>query len=180
MQNRMRFFGGDGANRRKDKLDAWFSKQNFSEEEIMDLLEQNLRQRKNIKLVKDCIKDAGLGISGLVSNDKLELYFDIYKNKKSVCYVSKGWKDPGFRIGELIDIDKDIAGFKEKFYKIFYNCSSNLMSVSVSEPSDKFVSLSLEIGIYRDGFNAKVLRDAIETLEKTLKAISKILYPETH
>jgi hypothetical protein len=35
--------------------------------------------------------------------------------------------------------------------------------------------VSLEIGIYSEGLNAKVLKNATETLEQVLKNISKIL-----
>lgn len=176
MENRIRFFRGGGGNKERDNLKAWLSKQKLSEDEIVNLLERELAQRKNIKLVKRCVKDLGLNVKGFMSNDVLELYFDVYKNDKSICYISKGWQDPGFRVGEFIEIDKVVPGFKEKFYEIFRICSKDLISVSVSEIRDKFVGMSLEIGIYRDGLNAKVLKNATETLEQVLKNISKILY----
>lgn len=171
----MRFFMGGDCNRKRDNLKIWLSKQKLSEEEIVNLLERELAQRKNIKLVKHCVKDIGLSVKGYISNDMLELYFDVYKNNKSICYISKGWQDPGFRVGEFIKIDKTVSGFKEKFYEIFQICSKDLISVSVSETRDKSVGMSLEIGIYSDGLNAKVLKNATETLEQVLNNISKIL-----
>ena len=114
-------------------------------------------------------------MKGFVSNDMLELYFDVYKDNKSICYISKGWQDPGFRVGDFIEIDKTVPGFKEKFYEIFQICSKDLISVSVSETRHKSVGMSLEIGIYSDGLNAKVLNNATETLEQVFKNISTIL-----
>lgn len=171
----MRFFRGDDSNKKRDNLKVWFSKQKLSEEEIVNLLERELAQRKNIKLVRHCVKDIGLNVKGFVSNDILELYFDVYKDNKSICYISKGWQDPGFRVGDFIEIDKTASGFKEKFYEIFQICSKDLISVSVSETRHKSVGMSLEIGIYSDGLNAKVLKNATETLEQVLNNISKIL-----
>lgn len=81
------------------------------------------------------------------------------------------WQDPGFRIGEFIEINRTIPGFKEKFYEIFRVCSKDLISVSVYETQDKSVGMSLEIGIYSEGLNAKVLKNATETLEQALKNI---------
>lgn len=175
MRNRISFFRGDDSNKKRDNLKAWLSKQKLNENEIINLLERELTQRRNIKLVKQCIKAIGLHSRGFISNDALELYFDLYKDNKNICYISKGWQDPGFRVGEFIEINKTIPGFREKFYEIFRICSKDLISVSVSETQDKSVGMSLEIGIYSEGLNAKVLRNATETLEQVLKNISKIL-----
>src|SRR3989338_6015839 len=175
MRNRIRFFREGDSNKKRDNLKVWLSKQKFSEEEIVNLLERELAQRKNIKLVKRCVKDIGLAVNGFVSNDVLELYFDVYKNNKSICYISKGWQDPGFRVGEFIEIDKTVSSFKEKFYKIFQICSKDLISVSVSETRGESVGMSLEMGIYSDELNANVLKNATETLEQVFKNISTIL-----
>jgi len=175
MRNRIRFDRGDSSGKRRDSLSAWLSMQNLSEDEAVNMLERELAQRKNIKLVKCCLKEAGLNAKGFISNEKLELYFDIYKGDKSICYISKGWQDPGFRVGELVEIDKAVPGFKEKFYEIFRICSRNLISAGVSAASDKSVSVSLEIGIYSGGLNAKVLKNAAQTITRAFKDISKVL-----
>ncbi len=175
MRNRISFFKEDNSNNKRDNLSAWLSKQNLSEDEVVNLLERELAQRKNIKLVKRCLKEAGLNTKGFKSNDKLELYFNIYKGNKNICYIYKGWQDPGFRIGDFIKIDKSTPEFKEKFYKVFRICSSSLVNIGVSESSDKFVGMSLEIGIYSDGFNTNVLKKATQTLVRALRDINKIL-----
>lgn len=175
MKNRFHFDRGDGSGKRRNSLSDWLSRQNLSEDEAVNMLERELAQRKNIKLVKRCVKDAGLSAKGFISNDKLELYFNIYKGNKSFCYIFKGWQDPGFRVGEFIKIDKSIPEFKDKFYKIFKICSSNLISVGLSESSDRAVGMSLEIGIYSEGFNSGVLKNAAQTLVRALKDIYKAL-----
>ena len=110
-----------------------------------------------------------------LSSERLELYFDILKKDKSVGYISKGWADPGFRIGEYFEMDKDDPSFKEKFFKVFRACSTNLVSVGVLEKIPGVPGISLEIGIYKDGFNEKVLKEAVDTLEETMDKIRQAL-----
>jgi len=55
----------------------------------------------DIENVKRCAQEAGFTLKRLRTNKKLELYFDLYKGKKSICSIYKGWTDPGFRISEI-------------------------------------------------------------------------------
>jgi len=134
-----------------------------------------LLQHKDKQLAKECAKKIGLRLKGFQANDKLELFFDVYKGEDNICYLSKGWGDPGFRIGEYIEIDKDISNFKNRFYRILNTCSKNLISVGASEPEPGKIGISLEIGLYQQGFNEEVLKEAIDSLEDSLQGIRIIL-----
>jgi hypothetical protein len=159
----------------KKRLNVWIEEQELTDEESIKLLQSVLDQRRNIRLVTENAQKAGLSLEKFISNSDLELYFDILKKDKSVGYISKGWSDPGFRVGEYFEMAKDDSAFKEKFFKVFQACSTSLISVSVSEKMPGVVGISLDIGIYKDGFNEKVLKDAVETLEETMGRIKSIL-----
>lgn len=132
-------------------------------------------QHENITLINDCAKKLNLELKGFISNNNLELYYDIYKNGRDIGYVYKGWKDPGFRIAHIIDLDKQAPDFKERFYEIFKICSSHLITMALKERDKESLSITLEIGVYKSGFNAEVLKEAIEELEDGLVAIRPLI-----
>lgn len=136
---------------------------------------QRSLQYKDKQLVEQTAEEIGLKVGGFQTNDELEIYYVISNDKKDICYISKGWGDPGFRVGEYIEIDKGIPCFKEKFYGIYKACAGNLISVDVSEATPNKVLLCFQIGLYQKGFNEEVLTEAIDSLEDTLQKIRAIL-----
>jgi len=132
-------------------------------------------QQKNIKLLEDYARKLTLELKNFTSNDNLELYFDISRDGRDICYIYKGWDDPGFRVGEHIELDKTAPDFKERFYEIFRICSGRLITIGLQKQSKESLSLALEIGIYKSGFNAKVFEEAIKDLTDTLAKIAPFL-----
>jgi len=175
MIRRFPFSQDDGKDDVKKRLNSWIEKQNLTEEETCSALEAILNQRKNIVLVKKNAKKAGLRLERFISNNVLEIYYDILIKDRAVGYISKGWTDPGFRVGEYFELEKGMSSFKEKFYKIFRVCSGNLVSLSVSEKTPRKIGVSLEIAIYKNGFNDKVLKEVVGTLESTMRKINLLL-----
>lgn len=152
---------------------------NFPDDKFRNRIKRPLKEtpgkRKNIKLLEDCARKLKLELKSFNSNDNLELYFDIYRNSRDICYVYKGWDDPGFRIGELIELDKCVPDFRERFYEIFRICSGRLIAIGLQKQGKESLSIALEIGIYKSGFNAKVFKEAIEDLEDALVKIRPFL-----
>ncbi len=175
MIRRFPFPKDDGKDDIKRRLNLWIEKQNLTEEETYSALEAILNQRKNIALVKKNAKNAGLKLERFISNKALEIYYDLLKKDRGVGYISKGWTDPGFRVGEYFELEKGTPSFKEKFYTIHKLCSGNLISVGVSEKVPGKIGISLEIGIYQDGFTGKVLKSAVETIDETMRKIQQVI-----
>ena len=152
---------------------------NFPSDRFRNRIRQPLKnttdQQKNIKLLENCAKKLKLELKNFTSNNNLELYFDTYRDDHDICYVYKGWDDPGFRIGELVELDKHTPDFKERFYEIFRICSERLITIGLEKQGKESSSLALEIGIYKSGFNAKVFKEAIENLEDALAEIQPSL-----
>ncbi|MBP7088788.1 MAG: hypothetical protein KBB01_05780 [Candidatus Omnitrophica bacterium] len=142
---------------------------------IKQPLKNTTDQQKNIKLLENCSKKLKLELKNFTSDNNLELYFDIYRDDQDICYIYKGWEDSGFRIGELIEFNKYTPDFKERFYEIFKICSDRLITIGVEKQEEETSSLFLEIGIYKSGFNAKVLKEAIQNLEDALIEIQPSL-----
>ena len=176
MKPRFRF-PDDRSRERKKNNDfiAKFIKPNSSEKEIIRLLEEALNHYKDVKLVKDSAKKLGLRLRQLEENEKLELYFDVFKDGRTICCIYKGWGDSGFRVSEHLAINKTTPGFKDKFYEIFRICSKNLVNVAITKQEGNSIWLSFEIGIYKDGFNEKVLKEAISDFEDAMNKVKDLL-----
>ena len=173
MRNRLP--NSDDRERRESR--ARFSLFKSSQSEFYNIasLEQKLSQRKNMKLVKDCAKKLALELKGFKTDKDLELYYDMYKSGKELCYIYKGWKDSGFRIGDWLIMNKSSSNFKDNFYEVFRICSKNLISMCITGQEDNNITLCFEVGIYRDGFNEKVLREAIKTFEDAMNKVKLLL-----
>ena len=127
----------------------------------------------DICILRKYISKLGLELKGFQSNDALELFFNVKRDGDNICYISKGWNDPGFRIGEYMEINKSIPDFKEKFYKIFKACSKNIIAIDISEPEKGKIGLNFQIGLY--DLNEKILTEAIDVLGDSLKKIRLLL-----
>ncbi len=163
-------------NNEADVLQKWLRESGMSDDKIIELLDHTLKQYKDIQLVKTCAIKADLTPTDFVYDDRIELDFNLFYKDDYLCYIYKTWKDPGFRIGRDLLLDKTIPDFKQKFLRIVKICTSNFISFEPVENEDKDqAKMILEIGIYGDGFNEKVLRNAVETLEESIKKIKAVL-----
>lgn len=139
-------------------------------------IDPELKQYKDIQIVKKCVVKADLTpVEFITSNELIELDFDLLFEDVYICHIYKTWKDPGFRIGKVLSFYKVIPDFKNKILKIFKICTNNFISFEPKEEGNGKVCLTLEIGIFADGFNEKVLRNAIEVLEEAVKRIKAVL-----
>jgi hypothetical protein len=168
----------DGFNREIDPADdfkKWLSEAPMSEEKLICLFEKILKQYKDIQTVKTCAAKVELTTAEFFCDDIIELDLDLRYQDDYLCHIYKTWTDPGFRIARTLPLDKTIPDFKNKFLRIIKICSTNFVSFEPKEEKDGQARLILEIGIFADGFNEKVLRSAVEVLEQSLKRIKAVL-----
>ncbi len=132
-------------------------------------------QKKDIALICRYAAKLGLRLENFRSNDHLELYYDLLQNEKSLCYLFKGWADPGFRLGEYIEMNRALHDFKNDFYEIFKICSSNYISIRLDEKDRSLKGIDFGVGIYQDGFNQKVFSEILRDFTCALNKIREIL-----
>lgn len=138
-----------------------------------------LNQLRSITMVKDCARKSKLKLKKFITDEYLEVYFDVYVRNKNLCFLAKGWDDPGFRVGEIIKLDKNNPLFKRNFYRAFEICSEELISLGFFKQNKDYLWISLGVGIYYDGFNEKVFKDAAVTLKNAADKIREFLKPKT-
>ena len=133
-------------------------------------------QQAHILLVQSCAQEADLKLENFLTNDALELYYDVFRNRKSICYLSKGWDDPGFVIGNTLDLKKTHANFNENLDSISKVCSRHMLVQTVNKRAPEgCISISFEIDIYTDGFNEKVLKEAVKNMGEAMTELQSLL-----
>ena len=120
-------------------------------------------QLESRTLVETAVMVAGCSASGFLWNDELELYVDIAKNGEDVAFISKGWGDPGLRIGELVHVPLDQVAQLEKAKQF---CDANGVVFSVRKDVASGAEVMLEQVIYSTSFDGRTFALALSTLIK--------------
>jgi hypothetical protein len=160
--NRMRF--EDNSNPLRDKILELLNNSITSSSEDLDALLQCASQIRNRMIVLQVAKECGYSLSRFITNDKLELYYDIKKGRHDFGYISKGWDEPGFRVGDIIKVPKaNIAVLKDKAYGLLKYCAGQGVVLTLKEEPDG-VDVEMDSVIYLDGFNKKVFEQVLHYL----------------
>lgn len=135
-------------------------------------LVQCLAQLKNRKLIEQTLKKCKLQAGGFLTNEHLELYYNISKGKNELGYISKGWEDPGFRIGNIVFVPKSkIEAEKQKVPTLLKFCATRGIAMSADQNDLGNLEFHLDSVIYSDGFNLKVFSQVLECLGECAKEI---------
>lgn len=86
-------------------------------------------------------------------------------------YICKGWEDPGFRIGDLIEVAKDRAAkCKAAVAQIRKLCAVNGIGMTIEKSRGAF-EIALDGVIYSEGFNKKTFKQTIETVNEVVQQV---------
>jgi hypothetical protein len=120
-------------------------------------------QFENRTIVETAILVSGCSATVFLCNDEMELYYDIAKDGEDVAFISKGWDDPGFRLGQLVTVSGDMADRLEDARKF---CATNGVVLSYQEKEVSDYEVMLESVIYSTGFDGRTFAQALSTLIK--------------
>jgi hypothetical protein len=151
----------DGDNPLRDEIFALLNTAKVPIEQVLEALSQCQAQITNRILVERTAKECGLRLSRFLTNKDLELYYDLKQGRHDVGYISKGWNDPGFRVGDLFDIPKHkLPQLKDNILTLLKCCATRGVSVTIDETKDG-VQLHMDSVIYSDGFNKRVFEQVL-------------------
>lgn len=126
-------------------------------------------------LVESIAKECGLKLSGFLTNEHLELYYDLKHGRQDVGFLSKGWDDPGFRLGELVEIPKwKLADMGEHVYALLKFCATQGVAMTIEENEDT-LKLQFDFAIYSEGFNKQVFERALRSLDKCVEKAQDLI-----
>ncbi len=74
----------------RDQIFALLIKKRASFEDALKVLSQCEAHIRNRMIVEQIAKESGLKLSGFLTNDALELYYDIMRGRHDMGYISKG------------------------------------------------------------------------------------------
>jgi len=144
-------------------------------EEDLLALRQCTSQIKDDDMVQDLATECGFKLCGGRMNEHLELYYDIRQGGHCLGYISKGWNDPGFRVGDMITIPRSrIDFFKQNAYSLLRFCATNGIVMTVEE-TEVAIKIWLAGLIYSDGFNAGTFKHTLETLNECVEKAGELM-----
>jgi len=159
----------------RNQIFALLSKKRASFEDALKALSQCEAHIRNRMMVEKIARECGLKLSRFLANEELELYYDLKRGRHDMGYISKGWDDPGFRIGDLIEIEKwKEESFKANAYEILRYCATNGIVMTVEEDKDTII-LQMEGVIYNEGFNKDTFLKTLETLNECIEKAQELL-----
>ncbi len=159
----------------RDQIFVLLQKKKASFENALKALSQCEAHIRYRIMVENIAKESGLKLSRFLANDKLELYYGLKRGRHDMAYISKGLEDPGFRIGDLIEIEKwKEEEFKANAYEILRFCATNGIVVTVEEGKDS-ITLQMEGVIYSEGFNKDTFLKTLETLNECVEKAQELL-----
>ena len=132
-------------------------------------------QQADISLVESCARQSDFQLKSFLSNDILELYYDIFHHDKSVCDIYKGWKDPGFRFSNFVDLKRSHNRFREILDGISKICSKYMLTQTCSDkPKEDNLRVVFEVGVYDGGLNESVFKEVMKNFEAAVAEIQSL------
>lgn len=117
---------------------------------------------ENRTVVETAAAVAGCSTTDCLSNDDLELYYDIVKGSKDVAFISKGWDDPGFRLGQIIAVSGD--SMERRLEDAKRLCETNGIVMTALKADDSEYEVTMEYVIFATGFDGRTFAQALSTL----------------
>ena len=159
----------------RSRVFAALSGNKVSNEQALKILAQCAAQIRDRRLVEEFAAACKMELSGFLTTDVLELYFDVVQAHHAIGYISKGWDDPGFRIGDLIQVPKRRAAqFKAKTNEIRRLCATNGLGITIGK-TDGSIELQIDGVIYDEGFNKKTFKKTFETLHECVQKVRQMV-----
>ena len=148
-----------------------------SEADAEKLLQQCADYFHNKRLLQRHIKRRGLKLANEFTSAQLQLYFEITFEGETLAFISRGWDESGFRLGQVLCIAKKHAPeLRQQTKEISKLLATNGIAITGDEDAATGDHhLNLTINIPDAGFNAKTLSDALIVLSACIARIKGTL-----
>ncbi len=159
----------------REQLFAVLRESTTSAAEDLKALSQCAAHIRNRIAVENIARESDLTLAGFLTNNALELFYNIKRGRHHLGYISKGWEDPGFRIGELVEIgwwDADVL--KATTPQIMRCCATNGITMTIQE-GPLTMTLQLDGVIYSEGFNRDTFLQTLDSLNACVEKIHALI-----
>lgn len=159
----------------RNQILALLNKNKASADLALKVLTQCQSHVRNRIMIEKLANDCGVVLSGFVTNEHLELYYDLKQGRHDGGYVSKGWDEPGFRIGDIVEVPKwNNADMKEHLYSLLTFCATRGVTVTIEE-KECLIELHLDSVIYSEGLNKRVFEQVLHYLEECVEKAHELI-----
>jgi hypothetical protein len=159
----------------RNKIFTLVHKEGKSLDQILQAFSEVRSYFINRMQVERMAKASGLRTVDFVTNECLELFYNLKKGRQDIGYISKGWSDPGFRIGNILMIPEvRRPALEGAIMKIMKLCAVRGFAVTVDE-KDGYAQLCLDTVVYTEGLNSAVFSQICGNLTECVDRIHDLL-----
>jgi hypothetical protein len=159
----------------RNQIFALLNKKKASADTALKVLTQCHSHVRNRIMIEGIGKGSGVTLSGFRADEHLELYYDLKQGRHDVGFIAKGWDDPGFRVGEIIEVPKwKIADMKEHVYALLTFCATQGVAVTIGE-KERLIELQLDSVIYLEGLNNRIFEQVLHHLQECVEKAHKLI-----
>ena len=159
----------------REQILALLKESTTSAQEDLEALRQCAAQIRSWTIVGGIAQECGLTLAGFLTNDALELYYNIKRGRHDLGFISKGWDEPGFRLGDLVEIgwwDADLV--KANTPQLMRFCAGRGIALSIQE-KPQGIEFQLDGVIYSEGFNRETFLQTLDSLNVCVEHIESLL-----
>jgi len=159
----------------RDEIFKLLSDKSTLTDDAETALLQCASQIQNKRLLERTAAECDLQLCGFLCDDVLELYYNIKRGEQGVGYISKGWEDSGFRVGELLKVPKTKgSSLKTHIFSLLKFCATRGVSVTFEEVDDA-IEIQMDSVIYSDGFNKQVFEQVLHYLNVCVDKVNAVI-----
>lgn len=130
---------------------------------VLRVLDQSRHYSEARTEVETAVAVAGCRAAGFLWNKALAIYCDVSKGGREVAFLSKGWDDPGYRLGQMLTIPRaPVARFHGRHESLQRLLLTNGITCNIKPTADG-LEVVLEYLLYAAGFNGKTLSQSLTT-----------------
>ena len=145
--------------------------------EAEQMLQQCVDYYHNQRLIQRCANELGLELARGTANATLQVYYDIQRNGGDWGYISRGWDEPGFRVGQALDVPNDkLPEFRSHSERIIQALAARGIVITIeSKHEAALTQLHLTLNLPDAGFNPNTLIDSLTNLFEATQQIKETI-----
>ena len=131
----------------------------------------------NRHLLQCYVQEVGLTLVNGHTDDELQIYYEIQWNGDTIGFISKGWEESFYRLGQILRVSEDkLPELKQHSKEISAFLAMNGIAIT-SDRDEKTAAhyMHLTINIPNAGFNKDTLSQAVETMTACVYKIKGII-----
>ena len=150
-------------------------------EEDLGALSHCAAHIRNRMIVEGIARDCGLSLTAFLTNDALELYYAIRRGRHGLGFIAKGWDDPGFRIGDLVEIGPwEADAFKAQAAELARFCAIRGIAMTLVTRTPMSAEVQLDGVIYIEGFNRNTFQKTLDSVNECVERTQTVITGGTH